>query len=545
MRSPRALTLWLLCLTFVFACKVELESVDLLVALRTDYIAGSEFTQIDVHVVGTDKHVRSEACTHGKCASFAQPKLVGTFEDLPQQGGRRVEVTLLDAQGKAIASDSGVIDHNERMALVLWITRSCAEVSCGDQQRCLGTSCVDARCTDGTQSECRDLQQACRNDSECPTPACGTAHCNQGLCELEVASDTCSEGLVCVPTVGCTDDAPVVEPDGPDGDQGPSDGGVSIPDQDPDASAPNTENRFPKVAPAATSYVAADGVTYSLFAWIGAEVALLTTVDTLDPAVVGRILTVYDDIYLRYQKVNGRAPAPSQSLAGRAVIAFLPTLSSNCSLGVCFSFGQSGLELTEDDLVDIYVGVRDRDRFDVSPLELLALSFWFYEPQLGYPNTDVIAFGFAICSAYDALSTVKPTVMERAGETLTEYRSVLEAFVDTYVALGAPWDTTLAAGGAPTNTNNLGGGALMCSMLRRLRARHGASFDADFWQQVSSLPASGGTFEGASDNFLIAASRAAKADLSTVIGDRWGFPVTSAARETARAAGPRAVASSY
>jgi hypothetical protein len=534
-------------MTFVLACKAEVKSVDLLVALRTDYIPGSEFTQIDVHVTGTDKHVRSEACAQGKCASFAQAKLVGSFQDLPQQGGRRVEVTLLDAKGKAIASDSGVIDHSERMALVLWITRSCADVSCGAEQRCLGTSCVDARCTDGTQSECRDLQQSCHDDSECPTPACGAAHCEQGLCELEVTGDTCTGGLVCVPSVGCTDGAPIDRPDDPDGSADASDGGVSNPDEDPDVSPPNTENRFPNVEPAATTYLATDGVTYPMFAWIGNEVVLFTRDDTLDRRTMGRILTVYDDIYLRYREVNGRAPAPSQSLAGRAVIAFLPSVSANCSLGFCFSFGQSGIELTEADLSDIYYGVLDddRDRFDVSPLELLALTFWFYEPQLGYPNTDVVAFGFAICSAYDGLSTVKPTVMERAGQSLDEYRSVLDAFVDTYVALGAPWETTLGNGDAPTNTNNLGGGALMCSMLRRLRARHGEGFDADFWQQVATLPASGGTFEGASDNFLIAASRAAKADLSSVIGDRWRFPVTSAGRAAAKAAGPRVVANSY
>jgi hypothetical protein len=136
-------------------------------------------------------------------------------------------------------------------------------------------------------------------------------------------------------------------------------------------------------------------------------------------------------------------------------------------------------------------------------------------------------------------------VAERAGQTLTQYRSALDGFVDTYVALGSPWDTTLKAGVAPTNNMNLGGGALMCSMLRRLRARHGDGFDAAFWQEVNKLSDSGGTFEGASDNFLVAASRAAQVDLSSVIGDLWGFPVTPSGRSTASGAGPLANASSY
>jgi hypothetical protein len=534
--SPRLL--WLCSLVFVLSCKPKLEDVDLLVALRTDYVAGSEFTQIEVRVHGSDKRVVTEACANGDCASFALPRLVGSFDDLPQKDGRRVDVTLLDAKGQPVASDSGVIDHNQRMALVLWVTRSCAEVSCGDGERCLGESCVDAHCTDGTQRECGDLAQACERDEDCAAAACGSAVCTQGVCETQFGDDSCPDGSACVPSVGCMSGEPV---------QSEDDGGLPN-EQDPDASTPDTENLFPDLEPAPISYVDTDGLSYNMFAWLGTEVAILTTIAELNPEVLGRILTVYDDIYRHYERVNGRSPGGSQKVAGRAVIAFLPAISASCTISGCLVPGQTGVELLEQDFVRLYTGARDEDRFDVAPLELLALSFWFYEPQLGFPNSDVIAFGFAICSALDALLSVEPGVMERSGQDLLQYRGSLERFVDTYVALGSPWTTTLQNGTAPTNNNNLGGGALVCSMMRRLEARHGGSFERAFLQAAAALPPSAGTagtLQSASDGFLLAASRAAKADLSTVIGDRWGFPVSAAARAAAGAAGPAVDASDY
>ena len=100
------------------------------------------------------------------------------------------------------------------------------------------------------------------------------------------------------------------------------------------------------------------------------------------------------------------------------------------------------------------------------------------------------------------------------------------------------WENTLKVDAAPKNPLGLNGTDLFASFCLRLARDHGGrEFVKRLWHAAGELPKAT-TTRDAVDNFVIAASRAAKIDLAPHFADRWRWPVSPAARKAAAEAKP-------
>jgi hypothetical protein len=100
-------------------------------------------------------------------------------------------------------------------------------------------------------------------------------------------------------------------------------------------------NRFPQVRPQRFQYTTFDEQQLTLYAWAGKRIAFLTPTAKLDPAVMGRLLTVFDDVYDYYHATTGREPEPGKTFRGRDTIA---VVDCTCGAG-CGYLGATGIEL--------------------------------------------------------------------------------------------------------------------------------------------------------------------------------------------------------
>jgi hypothetical protein len=100
--------------------------------------------------------------------------------------------------------------------------------------------------------------------------------------------------------------------------------------------------------------------------------------------------------------------------------------------------------------------------------------------------------------------------------------------IDTYAAnTSLTWQNTFLVN---TFSNPNGGCAdLFASMVQRLALNYGGeAFIQDLWKEVLKQPISG-TNQDAADHFVLAASAAAKKNLTSVFINTWRWPVSAAA----------------
>jgi len=200
---------------FLLALGCEGDGGSLIVDVRTDYVAGVEFTAIEVGIVGGAVQT---VAVRREDDLVATPRRAASFTGLAA-GPVELFVRLVDPDGE-VTTRTVIADVTETFGLTVVLSRSCETATCplpGDPAatECLGGACVEPQCTDGTQVACATTGlDGCMGPGDCPdASACGRPVCQEGVCFYAVQEIACAgPGEYCDPTFGCREPgAPVFD----------------------------------------------------------------------------------------------------------------------------------------------------------------------------------------------------------------------------------------------------------------------------------------------------------------------------------------------
>ena len=285
--------------------------------------------------------------------------------------------------------------------------------------------------------------------------------------------------------------------------------------------------------PRPTSYETFSGTQLSLYAWVGTHVAILTPEAERDPAVMKRLLQVFDQAYEYYHHITGKEPEPDKIFEGRSIIA---VVVETCGAG-CGNVGFTGIELLKNTFEVLYSGVRDRNEFDQVVFYELGRNFWFFEEQVQYKkpdDQDSVPTGYAVLMRFLSMDNAGVRPGPFNGVKFSKFRSTVVGLVKRYEAdRRLTWSNTLRVGKAPDNSLRLGSTDLFASFLMRLTRAFGSEFPARLWPAVATRPPARTTQE-AIDNLVLAACAATSKNLTEIFAKRWRWPVSDTAKAEAQ-----------
>jgi len=194
------------------------------VDLRTDYLPGLEFAEVQLEVEGADTVLVVPVAAG---VDFLRGERLTTL-DTAGQGTVLVRGALVTAAGAVLAERTVSARLSGRSTLTLLFSRSCELVECPldgapGATECQGGVCVPPDCSPETPDACGPAE--CAADGDCPPPvaACAAALCVEGTCFEGPVEGRCANGEVCHPTVGCLEVGPTDAgmPDAGQPDAGP------------------------------------------------------------------------------------------------------------------------------------------------------------------------------------------------------------------------------------------------------------------------------------------------------------------------------------
>ena len=227
-------------------------------------------------------------------------------------------------------------------------------------------------------------------------------------------------------------------------------------------------------------------------------------------------------MYEFYTKATGREPAKNRTYEGRSTVA---VVAKTCGAG-CGYLGATGIELTPDTFKTLYNGVKDRHEWDQVICYEFGRNFWFYGAAIEYKDKgDVkrsVTTGYAVFMRFMAMEAAEMKGGPFRDRTFDQFKSEVEKLVDTYEKdPKLIWSNTLRTDAAPKNALDLNGTDLFASFLFRLRKTvNDKEFVGRLCKELGKRPAAKTTQESL-DNFVIAASAAARKDLSSLFVDQW------------------------
>lgn len=197
----------------------DAETVDLVVELRTDFVAGVEFTN-----VRTELASRGSELTPARVGEdFTERQRVAEFAGLAP-GTHMLSVALVDAAGRDVIVRRVRVMQTSSFSVTVLISRDCAAVDCPgpmdgpDAVECVGGRCAPLQCVDGDEPSCPDAE--CARASDCPPmAACARTQCVTGSCLYASDPSMCGAGEYCDAERGCL---PIPNP----ADAGPDDAGI-------------------------------------------------------------------------------------------------------------------------------------------------------------------------------------------------------------------------------------------------------------------------------------------------------------------------------
>lgn len=293
---------------------------------------------------------------------------------------------------------------------------------------------------------------------------------------------------------------------------------------------PDTQEKIP-VPMAPITYRSFGGVEYERYSWEGEKIALLTETNDLDPVVMKRWLAGVDAAYNYYAKCTGRDPhsdGMDTYINGRSTIASVP---ETCGAG-CGYLGATGVEIMTGLFTETYQQIRGDDQFNQVLFYELGRNFWFYSDQLAYKENDPVVTGYAVFMRFVVVEAANLQGAPFSNWTFPEFRNVVRGLLDKYLANTAlTWENTLGIGAGYPDV--LGGTDLFASFCFHLMEHYGgATWLENVWKLAAQRPRAN-TTQAAVDNFIIASSLAAGANLAELFRS-WRWPVSDAV-ETALA----------
>lgn len=300
-----------------------------------------------------------------------------------------------------------------------------------------------------------------------------------------------------------------------------------------------------RVGPFATTYTTEQGAKLNLYAWPGQKMAILTVSNTLDPVVMHKWLTAADGTWNYYATATGSLPSLYFNYNGLATIA---EVQSACGAG-CTYIGATGMEIEDPYFAwmpdGIPFGVYDQVMFYE-----MGRSFWLFENRIGYRspgNSACLQTGYAVLMRFRSIAALgyqggfngyygTPVTQSQADTAATGYNTLLAnnaGLIDAYAAnTSTTWSNTFYT---DTFVNPNGSCAdLFASLVQRLAQDYGGeAFIQDLWKEVLKQSPSASD-QTALDNFVLAASAAAKTNLTGHFLNAWRWPVSTAAQQAAQ-----------
>ena len=198
------------------------------VDVRTDYVPGVEFAEVEVGVDSGGLE-RTYPVRFGE--DFLSGVRVATLDDAPV-GQMTLRARLNAADGRRIAERRVELDlRGNANSVTIVFTRACASISCPDGEdasatQCVGGRCVSPECSPETPEAC-GMGCSSADDCELMVAGCARAICDEGVCFVGSEVGACATGEFCHPDRGCT--AEPVMMDGGVADGGiPADGGPDL-----------------------------------------------------------------------------------------------------------------------------------------------------------------------------------------------------------------------------------------------------------------------------------------------------------------------------
>lgn len=224
--TPGTLTKSRLLCALVLLAACGDDTTTLRVDVRTDYVPGVEFAEVEV---GFDSGGTEATYPVRFSEDFLRGVRVATLENAPL-GQQTLRARLNAADGRRIAERRLDVELSaDATTVTIVFTRACASVTCPDGDDAAATQCVGGRCV---RPECSPENsgacgEGCANADECPSDVAGCARaiCDEGICYVGSELGACATGEFCHPDRGCTPEP--VETDGavPMTDGGTPDGG--------------------------------------------------------------------------------------------------------------------------------------------------------------------------------------------------------------------------------------------------------------------------------------------------------------------------------
>ncbi len=180
------------------------------VQLRTDFIPGVEFSQIEVGLTPSGATSEMQMTSSASVGDELLPGArIAEYEgDLPK-GPAVVRVRLSSSGGTTVAERRVRFDIDGSVTVTVALTRNCAGVRCpgmgdsADATECLGMRCVRPDCSSANLGACGSPE--CSSDTDCiPNAACAAGSCFEGFCFYGARAGACGVGLYCHPERGCT-----------------------------------------------------------------------------------------------------------------------------------------------------------------------------------------------------------------------------------------------------------------------------------------------------------------------------------------------------
>jgi len=281
-----------------------------------------------------------------------------------------------------------------------------------------------------------------------------------------------------------------------------------------------------------TQYTSFEGVSSTLYPYVGRHVALLTTKSNLNKTVLKKIIDVMDRSYDYYQGVTGRTPEISKSYEDRTTIA---VVSKTCG-HACGNVGSTGIQLTPTAFDDLYNGILSKDEYNQTIFYEFGRNFWFYGDKLEYKDpddADTVTTGFAVFMRFMVIENLGINPGPFHDQDFAYFKSEVKGLLARYLAdPSLTWENTLKVGNAPDNPMDLGSTDLFASFLFKLQDMFGNEFVNKFWKEVDKRP-DAATTQDAVDNFILAASAAARKNLTNLFLIEWRWPVSNKAQAEA------------
>jgi hypothetical protein len=274
------------------------------------------------------------------------------------------------------------------------------------------------------------------------------------------------------------------------------------------------------------SYTSFQGDPLSLYAWQGNKIMLLSSSNTLDPTTMNNWVLKMDAAYNYYALCTGREPSFNPGVTyinNRSTMAEVP---ATCGAG-CGYLGASGIEMLPAYFTNMYNYIRTENLYDQIAFYELGRNFWFYSPKLQYKSNDPVVTGYAVFMRFMSMEAANVQGAPFNAWSFSEFKNRVKGLLPSYMANPSlNWSNTLGVGQGVPNSS-LGASDLFASFCFYLRDNYCTDnhWVENVWKFAALRP-DAVTTQDAVDNFVIASSQAANANLANLFIS-WRWPVSN------------------